>query len=268
MSTYLSICAIYRDEAPSLLEWIEFHRLVGVERFFLYDNESTDAHRELLAPYIESGTVTLTEWHVFPGQMAAYEHCLAHHRDDSRWIAFIDLDEFLFSPTGRTLPEVLADYESWPGVGVTRMVFGTSGHSAKPPGLVIENYTQRAWTPHTIKSIVDPRAVTTVDSPHSFSFRSSFAVDEAKSRIEEPPFTAGRSCSLLRINHYVTKSEREFEAKLSRPRADSGTLRTVSRAPEQWNAVKDETITSYVPALRGALGMEQSSAGADSPFAH
>ena len=35
--TYLSICAVYRDEGPYLREWIEFHRLVGVERFYLYD---------------------------------------------------------------------------------------------------------------------------------------------------------------------------------------------------------------------------------------
>jgi hypothetical protein len=26
---YLSICAIFKDEAPYLPEWIEFHRLVG-----------------------------------------------------------------------------------------------------------------------------------------------------------------------------------------------------------------------------------------------
>jgi len=43
MSAYLSICAIFKDEAPYLPEWIEFHRLVGVERFFLYDNGSGDA---------------------------------------------------------------------------------------------------------------------------------------------------------------------------------------------------------------------------------
>ena len=49
---YLSICAIYRDEAPYLAEWIEFHRLVGVERFFLYDHMSQDHHLEVLAPYL------------------------------------------------------------------------------------------------------------------------------------------------------------------------------------------------------------------------
>lgn len=255
MSTYLSICAIYRDEAPYLLEWIEFHRLVGVEHFYLYDNESTDAHRELLAPYIDSGAVTLTEWHVFPGQMAAYEHCLEHHRDDSRWVAFLDLDEFLFSPVGLTLPEVLAEYEAWPGVGVTRMVYGSSGHETKPPGLVIESYVQRAWTPHSIKSVVNPAEVSSVHNPHTFSFRSGFAVDETKTLIDEPPyhFTVSRSCSLLRINHYPTKSESEWEAKLTRPRADTGTMRTVKKAPAQWSVVRDEAITRYVAALKHAL---------------
>ena len=48
---YLAACTIYRDAASYLAEWIEFHRLLGVERFFLYDNGSTDDHREVLAPY-------------------------------------------------------------------------------------------------------------------------------------------------------------------------------------------------------------------------
>src|SRR5919108_3802620 len=52
---YLAACAIYRDEAPYLSEWIEFHRLVGFERFYLYDNLSSDHHREVLAPYVDEG---------------------------------------------------------------------------------------------------------------------------------------------------------------------------------------------------------------------
>jgi len=34
----LAVTAIYRWEADYLREWVAFHRLVGVERFFLYDN--------------------------------------------------------------------------------------------------------------------------------------------------------------------------------------------------------------------------------------
>ena len=59
---YLSICAIYRNEGEYLREWIEFHRLVGVERCYLYDNLSTDSHREVLAPYVEQGIVAASGW--------------------------------------------------------------------------------------------------------------------------------------------------------------------------------------------------------------
>ena len=51
----------------------------GRERFFLYNNRSTDDHREVLAPRIEDGTVVVRDWPLFPGQRAAYEHCLAEH---------------------------------------------------------------------------------------------------------------------------------------------------------------------------------------------
>src|SRR5687768_9080374 len=62
MKPYLSVCSIYRDHAEYLREWIEFHRLVGVERFFLYDNESSDDHREVLAPCVERGIVVIHDW--------------------------------------------------------------------------------------------------------------------------------------------------------------------------------------------------------------
>src|SRR5919198_1069368 len=62
MTAYLSACTLYRDDAEYLREWIEFHRLVGVERFFLYNNYSEDSHREVLAPYIENDIVVLHDW--------------------------------------------------------------------------------------------------------------------------------------------------------------------------------------------------------------
>lgn len=52
---YLSICAIFRNEADYLKEWIEFHRLVGVEHFFLYNNFSEDAYLSILGDYIGQG---------------------------------------------------------------------------------------------------------------------------------------------------------------------------------------------------------------------
>jgi len=93
---YLAVCAIMKNEGRYLREWIEFHKIVGVERFYLYDNGSTDDTCDVLAPYVRSGDVILTDWALHPGQVQAYDHCLKQNASKARWIAFIDLDEFLF----------------------------------------------------------------------------------------------------------------------------------------------------------------------------
>src|SRR5688572_25328412 len=156
------MCTMYRDHAADLAEWIEFHCLVGAERFFLYDNGSTDNHREVLAPYIEEGLAVVHDWPTQPGLVAAFDHCAHHHAGDARWIAFIDIDEFLFCPTGEPVSHVLRDYEDAPGVGVNRVPFGTSGHDTRPEGLVIENYVRSAAHVHlsnVVKTIANPALV-------------------------------------------------------------------------------------------------------------
>jgi Glycosyltransferase family 92 len=259
---YLSICAIYRWEGDYLREWVAFHRLVGVERFFLYDNLSDDQHREALRPYIEDGTVELTDWPMFPGQVQAYNDCIERHREDSRWIAFIDIDEFLFSPTELTVPEALSPYERWPGVGVNRVTFGTSGHETRQPGLVLENYTRRLEFPNArspgVKSIVDPRRTVRAHDPHEFEFADGHGVDETELPLDGPRAQTDAR-DVLRVNHYFTRSNEERLEKLERPRAGGGELRPEVIRPRQGIredrrfGVEDDAILSYLPALRKEL---------------
>jgi Glycosyltransferase family 92 len=268
---YLSVCAIYRNEADYLREWIEFHRLVGVERFFLYDNESEDHHEQVLAPYLEDGSVVLKYWPISPGQLPAYDDCLAEQREASRWIAFIDLDEFLFSPTGSPVSEVLVEFERWPGVGANWAAFGQSGHQTRPPGLVIENYLRRMRDDRSrhrnIKSIVDPMRVRRAVTPHHFLYRDGFAVDENHNVLDTPPRSVTKqvSFSLLRVNHYWTRSAEEWKRKLERFDAHLGgprqnyeqkALADLDKLERKLNEHYDDTITTYAPALRKALGME------------
>jgi glycosyl transferase family 92 len=253
---YLSICATYYNEAPYLQEWIEFHRLVGVERFFLYNNRSDDNHLEILGPYVEDGTVVIHDWPLRPGQIKAYDNCLNEHRDDSRWIAFLDVDEFLFSPSGTSLSDVLVDYEHYPGVGVNYVMFGTAGHRTTPPGLLLESHLLRDREPWSlIKNIVDPTRVVHCIQGHAFAYAFGTAVDE--NRVPIVMYT-GRtqftSVARLRINHYYLKSEAEGRAKLTTlfEGWDSRGLE-FDELDQRLNAERDETIMQYVPALREAL---------------
>jgi hypothetical protein len=259
---YLAACGIYRDEAPYLREWVEFHLLVGVEHLFLYNNGSVDEHLEALAPYLEAGVVTLRDWPLAPGQLEAYAHCLESHGGDWRWMAFLDLDEFLFSPTGRPVPALLADYERWPGVGVNWAVYGNSGHRTMPEGLVTESYLWRAedaFERHRmIKSIVDPGKVSRPGDPHWFHYKDEArAVDELGRPIRKAR-TDSVSFARLRVNHYWSKSEEECLRKLQKGKADkregrSPALRRYREIGAERNQVRDETVLRFVPALRDAL---------------
>jgi hypothetical protein len=268
---YLSLCSIYKDHADYLREWIEFHRLVGVERFFLYDNESTDDHEEVLAPYVERGIVEVQPWPSPPSVergvpwaiIDAFTDSIRCHRDDTRWLGFIDVDEFLFSPTDRPLPDVLAGFEEFSGVEVSRLDFGPSGHEARPDGLVIESYlTRRSYTSpkkdwEFVKSIVDPGRTTHAFNAHGFFYSEGYAVREDRERAPEKP--PGRKyfpqASILRINHYITKSKEEYLRKAQQWAAAG--LPFPDDDPSgffaQLSGERDETITRYVPALREAL---------------
>jgi hypothetical protein len=263
---YLAACTIYRDAAAFLAEWIELHLLVGFERFFLYDNQSSDDHLEVLAPYVEDGTVTVHEWAMpFLGRngrvgaiVQAFEHCIEEHRDDSRWIAFLDIDEFMFSPTGRPLPELLREYERFPGVGVGRAEFGPSGHETRPPGLVIENYTRRAAIRPDArglsKSVANPARAVRCLGAHHFVYADGLAVDENKRPITE---AGGRgpiptSIERLRINHYWSKSREDLRGKAEQWR-EAGSRRTSNVVSDRHYSVEDEALAAYGPAVRAAL---------------
>ena len=262
-SAYLSICLAYKNEASYLREWIEFHRLVGADRFFLYNHASTDDHREALAPYIEDGVVTLEDWPDVPAvQTDMYNRCLEQHRDESRWIAFIDMDEFLFSPTGLPLPEVLAEYEQWPGVVANWAMYGSSGHRTRPPGLVIESYMWRNDDPEQprnrlYKCIVDPQRVERCLDPHSFAFTEGTMVDELK-RPVTGQFTDRPLWSRLRINHYMTRSEEETIVKYARGRGSDAVKMRGGNPPleelhDRLHHKRDDALAGYAPAVSRAL---------------
>lgn len=216
----LAVGAIFRNEAAYIAEWIEFHQRQGVERFYLYENNSTDDWESAIAPY--RGVIELHRWPDHPGQFSAYADCIRRHRRDTRWIAFIDLDEFLFCPRGDTLPDVLERFPRVAAVCANWRTYGTSGHiDAVHP--VTAHYSLRAPDEHPvnahIKSIVFPALTSThVENPHFFRLYGP-AVGE----LDDPVTSAFRTPSttrLLRINHYGTRSLNEFRRKITGPRAD------------------------------------------------
>ena len=284
---YLSICAIFKDEAPYLSEWIEFHRLVGVERLFLYDNGSGDGGREVVEPWVRRGIVSVAECSIplgEGGQGWAYADALRRARGHTRWLAFIDVDEFLFSPGPTLLPDVLTDYERHPGIVVNWQVYGSSGRTTAGDGLVIERFVRRARTRwvrnRRVKSIVDPQRAVRPIGPHFFEYTDgALAVTEdhepvrviehrAWARrmrrgllrlplIETDPYAVRHSSvkrvsvERVRLNHYAVRSQEEFEQKTVRH--DSSRLAPRYFAYHDRNEVHDPALLSCASEVRARL---------------
>lgn len=161
----LAVCAIAKNEGPYFKEWIEWHLAHGVDQFFIYDNESNDGTREILEPYIERGVVDYKYWPGYRMQLAAYDHCLEHHRFDSRWIAFIDLDEFIVPVKDATIPDFLKRFEAFPAVEINWLVYGSGGNKEKSNEDVMKRFRFHSLPDHYlnrhVKSIVNPRRVFT-----------------------------------------------------------------------------------------------------------
>lgn len=229
---YLAVCAIAKNEGPYFEEWIEWHRKQGVEKFYIYDNESTDCTKEVLAPYVEKGIVDYT---FFPGskmQLAAYDDCFEQHRLETRWLAVIDLDEFILPIKDRSIPDFLRRMEKYSVVEINWLVYGSGGAKTKVPGSVMERFHHHSLPEHRlnthVKSIVDPRRVCTMTGCHEAARISGSAVDSHGSLLKKGFRDRKPQQDVIRINHYAVKSYEEFLSKRARGRARTTTLRDMN----------------------------------------
>ena len=232
----LAICAIMKDEANNVIEWIAYHRAIGVERFYLYDNGSSDDVRALLDPLIEAGLVVFEEWPLVPGQMPAYEDFAAKHRAACRWAAFIDLDEFInYTGPGRFI-DWLESFGDVGGVALQWVIFGPSGHETRPTDLQIVSYTHRnppgADEMTHVKTVVRMSGYRQCRDPHCFLTEQPVVDETGAALAEHYAFQPTLEHETASIHHYFTRSREDWLIKLKRGRADTNAEN--GRRPESW----------------------------------
>lgn len=218
-SGQLAIMTLAKFDAPYVGEWLEYHRALGVQHVYLYNNGSPELHAAL-APY--GDFVTEIDWPYRYGmydaslepfwkpdshmwtQPPAMVHAALRFGQAWDWMAFIDADEFLVPLQHDNLLEVLRDagrrrwveemFQRPAALQVAGKWFGTSGHPRLPPGSVVENYRRcEVHCTSPLKSIVRPDAVV-ASAVHWWT------VEGETMRLPE---------SVLRFNHYRAISDHQ-----------------------------------------------------------
>lgn len=247
----LAIAAIFQNDGPYLEEWIEYHKKVGVEHFYLYDNLSTDNPEQYLDKYVKTGEVELFKWpnSAEPGfwgyttQPASYRDALAKAKGKCQWLALIDTDEFLVPMTHKKVTHLLSqEFAFYKAIHVNWLMFGTGGITC-PDHKILKKLIFCARKGNTWngggKSIVRPEYVVDCQDPH-FCILSAEAMYYGGDGKE---FHTGHNAKYIRINHYTFRDESFFHTiKKARYEAWGASFESALEKNAEFSDVKDTKI--------------------------
>jgi hypothetical protein len=229
----LAIAAPVRGEAPYLLEWIAYHRVLGIKAFLLGDNtENDDPTAALLQALHQRKIIFRLDWRNRTHfQIEFNAQALAAARLFADGIFLIDVDEFLRPAAGLSVVEIAQRWLSDAGIGAVALnwaIFGSSDREQPGDGLVIERFTRRAAQGFPINRHAKAFARVSAcagpaGNPHAVALHTGRYMDTLgrevawdTTRADPVGLTTKVIWDVLRVDHFVVKSRAEFLAKQAR----------------------------------------------------
>lgn len=225
----LCIATHVHEEAHNLVEWIEYHHLLGFTKFFIHDDCSKDETMEVLQRYAEIGLVKpLTNKNCTPDRVPTENRLIdalfKEARDECTWLAVFNVDEFMTQQIDLHNGTVLEWMESRdPRNPYMRMVWqlmGNGGHIFPPDGLVTHSYTNGKYRPVHLKTLIKTTAVKIWAFPlypDNYTDGYEHLATELTTVVETPNDTrivhgAELPAAPFFLNHYMGKSLLEYLA--------------------------------------------------------
>lgn len=263
-AAYAAVCVVAKNPtSEDLVEWIVHHLSLGVGHIYWYDHNSTEDLSRVVAPFEQAGLLT---WlhpagdAAHPVQLPVYHHCGDTYGHRHEWLAYIDADEMLWLPGAQKdelaqdeqpLVTLLREFEAYAGLSVNWVMYGSSGHVARPHDTTLRAYsrcmtgsikTNELADMHQrhVKTIVHTARLRTpfrFYHPHGGHFVHDLVpvepdqeirvraqkgpfVDERFRPLPEAHLTESHTAERIALLHFITRSREDFEAKVARGAAD------------------------------------------------
>ncbi|KXV67136.1 glycosyltransferase family 2 protein [Acetobacter orleanensis] len=268
------VCA--RWESPYIMEWLTYYKSIGYDHVYLYCNDDNpeELYKTIL-PFVvgKDPFVTFVDF-TFKGlQHQMYLHFLTNYHQETEWVSFFDVDEFLNIPAFSDISTLTKHYPDADCIVFYWLVFGHNGFEKNPTGLVLENYNRRGvgineYTKYICKteSLMDDKIFSQAGfgfwhNPLWHSYKKINAVDVlgrqefsihnlSKEQIEKIECTAT-------VHHYMIKSYEYLEHRVKRGTAGSFSGQVIwdtsaesqraalEKSLLEFNAQQDDSLTSY-----------------------
>lgn len=252
-SPQLCACTMVYNVAEVLKEWVMYHSKIGVEKFILYDNGSDDELGKVVKELVREGYDVETLFWLWPKtQEAGFSHCALRAKDSCKWMTYVDVDEFVYSPAWSLMPEPsnmllqrflpqqepiidnndIDHEEAADQIGQIMIAcyeFGPSHQKSHPAKGVMQGYNCRRRLENRHKSIVRLDAIhdSLLNVIHHFHLKEGFKV---------------KRMNVLEavVNHYKFQAWPKFKAKFRR---------RVSAYVVDWTVTENARSNDRTPGL-------------------
>ncbi|MFS8031644.1 putative Glycosyltransferase family 92, nucleotide-diphospho-sugar transferase [Helianthus anomalus] len=237
----LCVCTMLWNQAHSIREWITYHSWLGVEKWFIYDNNSDDDIKTVIESLDREGyNISRRVWPWIKTQEAGFSHCAIRAQTECNWVSFMDVDEFYYFPHNPisgypgpgALQTLVSNFTTSSSIGEIRTSchsFGPSGLTSRPKQGVTVGYTCRLKSPERHKSIIRPSALdpSLMNVVHHFHLKKGFTYMDLPQ-------------SIAVINHYKYQVWEVFRAKF---------YRRVATYVADWSDKQNEGSRDRAPGL-------------------
>ena len=186
--------------SKEMVQWLQYLRYAGVEHVYVYDAwvHGNESQKQLLSVFIKEGFVTYIDWHthnpytIGGTQVAAYQHCIKHYGNVTRWQTAIDIDEYPFSPK-----------DTSPGF-LYRFVQGFGSSQPQISEITMQNYIFLGKPLE--KELLMDRLLRRTPKPANQLVKPIYKPENVQAQVHHNVLRKGRSISAhtghLRLNHY------------------------------------------------------------------
>jgi hypothetical protein len=233
----VSLVCIAKDEDNYIKEWIDYHKKLGFDDIFIYENNwDSNVNEENVHTIKMDGEIK---------QIESYNHFIKEYYSKYDWVAFIDVDEFITLKKHKDIKDFILEF-GVNSIAMNWVIFGSNGHDT----IVNNNYSvldrftkrQNSVNPHikTLLKLESP-GIRMLDPHHP-----NVKLIDTNNNIITSPLNYQGNVDIIQINHYFCKTIIEFQHKVNRGRADTYFKRSVN----EWydydiNEIEDLTSLNF-----------------------
>ena len=222
----VALCVIIKQENIYIKEFVDYYKNLGIKKIYLYDNNELDGENleEILKEEINIGFIKVINFRgLFRPQYKAYNDCYINNKFSYDWIAFYDVDEFLYFENYTNINKFLSlpKFKNCSSILINWKYYGDNENIFYKPNSLKKRFTKPFYFEKNkvydkafysaAKSIV--RGGLNISWKHFPHFLNNSNIckstgDIVKQALSPPDYTSAY------IKHYATKSTEEYIIKL------------------------------------------------------